>query len=258
MNIDFGRAAGDYAKHRAGFPDEFFERLLADDTVRRGDVVLDLGTGTGTVARGLALRGCEVTGLDPSAPLLAQATERDQAAGVRIKQVRARVENAEFPPASFDVITAGQCWHWFDRPRAAALTRSWLRPGGRLVIAHFDWVPLADNMVQATERLILAFNPGWTLHSGSGLYPAWLKDAAEAGFVDLRTCSFDIDVAYSHEDWRGRIRASAGIGASLDEAKVQRFDAELADLLAANHPVQPMAVPHRVWMLSAVAPSLLS
>jgi len=256
MTTDFGRTASDYARHRVGFPDAFFERLFADGSVRKGDVVLDLGTGTGTVARGLAMRGCEVTGLDHSAPLLAQAAELDRAAGVQVRQVRARVENADFAPASFDAITAGQCWHWFDRPRTAALVRKWLRPGGRLLIAHFDWVPLAGNVVQDTERLILACNPAWTLHSGSGLYPAWLKDVAEAGFGNLRTWSFDLDVPYTHADWRGRIRASAGIGATLDAAKVQRFDAELADMLAARHAAEPMAVPHRVWVLDAVAPGL--
>jgi len=111
-------------------------------------------------------------------------------------------------------------------------------------------------VVQDTERLILACNPAWTLHSGSGLYPAWLKDVAEAGFGNLRTWSFDLDVPYTHADWRGRIRASAGIGATLDAAKVQRFDAELADMLAARHAAEPMAVPHRVWVLDAVAPGL--
>ncbi|GAB2559648.1 class I SAM-dependent methyltransferase [Rhodanobacter koreensis] len=258
MTIDFGRTASDYARHRAGFPEAFFERLFADGTVQKGNQVLDLGTGTGTVARGLAVRGCEVTGLDHSAPLLAEAAELDRAAGVQVKQVRARVENAEFPPASFDVITAGQCWHWFDRPRTAAQSRGWLKSGGRLVIAHFDWLPLNGNMVQDTERLILACNPGWTMHSGSGLYPAWLKDVAEAGFTDLRTYSFDIDVPYSHADWRGRIRASAGIGAVLDKARVERFDNELAAMLTARHAAEPMAVPHRVWVLSAVAPGLLA
>ena len=54
MDIDFGRTALDYGRHRAGFPDRFFERLFADRIVAAGDRVLDLGTGTGTVARGLA------------------------------------------------------------------------------------------------------------------------------------------------------------------------------------------------------------
>jgi SAM-dependent methyltransferase len=214
--IDFERTAGDYARHRTGFPEIFFERLLADGRVHAGDAVLDLGTGTGTVARGLALRGCEVTGLDHSAAPLAQAAEMDRAASVQVKQVRARVENADFEPASYDVVTAGQCWHSFERARSAALVRKWLRPGGRFVIAHFDWVPLNGNMVQDTERLILACNAGWTMHS-----------------------------------------ASAGVGDSLDEARVHRFDAELANMLATRHVSEPMAVPHRLWVLSTIVSGLL-
>jgi SAM-dependent methyltransferase len=252
MNIDFGRTAADYARHRAGFPDAFFERLLQDE-VRAGDRVLDLGSGTGTVARGLALRGCEVTALDPSAELLAQARELDQRAGVSIHQVVSRVEDAHFLPDSFEVVIAGQCWHWFERPEAARRARQWLIPGGKLVIAHFDWLPLAGNMVEDTESLIEAWNPGWKMGGGSGLYPAWLKDVREAGFTGLRTFSFDLDVPYNHEDWRGRIRASAGVGASLDAEAVQRFDAELATLLAERHARQPMQVPHRVWAMIADA-----
>lgn len=254
MQVDFGKAAGDYAQHRVGFPDAFFQRLFDERLARPGELALDLGTGTGTVARGLALRGCAVTALDPSEALLAQAAELDRVAGVQNRQVHARVEEAEFPAASFDLVTAGQCWHWFDRPRAAALTRRWLRPGGRLVIAHFDWLTLTGNVVEDTEALIRRHNPAWNLGGGSGLYPAWLTDVREAGFQDVRTFSFDIDVPYSHVGWRGRIRASAGVGASLAPAAVERFDAELAALLAERHPQEPMAVPHCVWVVSAVAP----
>jgi SAM-dependent methyltransferase len=254
MQVDFGKTAGDYARHRVGFPDAFFTRLFDEGLARPGESALDLGTGTGTVARGLALRGCAVTGLDPSAALLAQAAALDRAAGVQVRQVRSTVEAADFAPASFDLLTAGQCWHWFDRPRAAALARRWLRPGGRLVIAHFDWLPLAGNMVEDTERLIRAHNPAWHLGGNSGLYPAWLKEVRETGFGDVRTFSFDMVVPYSHADWRGRIRASAGVGASLEPAAVERFDAELGALLTERHPAEPMAVPHCVWGLSAVAP----
>src|SRR6202161_4415014 len=80
--IDFGKTAGDYAKHRAGFPDAFFERLAKIDVITAGKKALDLGTGTGTVARGLATRGLEVTGLDKSIPLMEQAKQIDREAGV--------------------------------------------------------------------------------------------------------------------------------------------------------------------------------
>jgi hypothetical protein len=55
MNIDFGRTAGDSGRHRAGFPDSMFERLTQYGVGLRGQRVVDVGTGTGTVARGFAL-----------------------------------------------------------------------------------------------------------------------------------------------------------------------------------------------------------
>ena len=57
MGVDFGKTAFDYARYRVGFPDRFFDRQFETKVVSKGDRVLDLGTATGTVARGLAQRG---------------------------------------------------------------------------------------------------------------------------------------------------------------------------------------------------------
>ena len=76
MKADFGRTAGDYSRHRAGFPDTFFERLFSEGHVHQGDAALD--PGTGTVAWDLTLPVCDVTALDRSAPLLAEAAELDR------------------------------------------------------------------------------------------------------------------------------------------------------------------------------------
>ena len=61
MQVDFGRTAADYARHRAGFPEELFERLVARGIGRAGQRVLDLGSGTGSLglALGLLVRATE-------------------------------------------------------------------------------------------------------------------------------------------------------------------------------------------------------
>lgn len=253
QEVDFGRTAADYTAHRAGFPPAFFDLLAARRLVAAPSRALDLGTGTGTLARGLARMGLTVTWLDPSPELMAEAARLDAAEGLSVAHVRGRAEELPFADAGFDLVTAGQCWHWFDRPRAAAQAARVLRPGGRLVIAHFDWLPLPGTVVAATEALILEHNPAWAGAGGSGIYPDWLADMAEAGFAGLETASFDIAQPYSHAAWRGRIRASAGIAASLPADKVAAFDAALAGLLDRDYPDDPLIVPHRVWLATGVA-----
>jgi len=254
MDVDFGRTASDYARHRAGFPDRFFERLFAAGFVKPADRVLDLGTGTGTVARGLAKRGCTVTGLDRSRALLEQAEALDREAGVEIHYVLATAEDTGLPAYTFDAVTAGQCWHWFDRPRAALEARRLLAHGGRLVIAHFDWLPLPGNVVEATENLVRAHNPSWSWHGGAGVHPFWFADLSSAGFVEIESFSFDVSVPYSHEAWLGRIRASAGVGASLAPDAIGRFDAAHRELLARDFPAEPLQIPHRVFAVTGRSP----
>jgi SAM-dependent methyltransferase len=258
VEIDFGKTSSDYGRYRAGFPERFFDRLFEDYYVRQHDHVLDLGTGTGTVARGLAARGCLVTGLDPSPQLIEEAKHADAAANLKIDYILARAEDTGLPSGSFEVVTAGQCWHWFDRARAASEAWSLLKSGGTLIIAHFDWLPLPGNVVEATEQLILAHNPSWTGGAsnggsgagGAGIHPLWLTDVATAGFKNIETFSFDVDVPYRSDGWRGRIRASAGITASLTPEAVEIFDGELASLLATRFPNEPLAIPHRVWAVT--------
>ena len=254
MGVDFGKTARDYAAHRAGFPKELFDRLAAMGIGRSGQRLLDLGTGTGTLARGFARRGVSVVGVDPSEPMLVEARRMAKDEGVRVDYRVGRAEDIDVPDDAFDVVTAGQCWHWFDRPAAAAECMRVLVAGGALAICYFDWLPMPGNVVAATEALILEHNPEWPLSGGLGMYPLWTLDVAAAGFTGLETFSFDVDVPYSHEAWRGRIRASAGVAASLPPDAVAAFDGEFGALLQRDFPGQPLAVPHRVWALVARTP----
>lgn len=254
MKADFGPTADDYARHRAVFPDSLFERLIAFRVGLRGQTVVDLGTGTGALARGFARNGCRVIGVDPSAEMLERARWLDEQAGVAIEYQTGRAEETGLEGDSADVVSAGQCWHWFDGAHALRESERLLKPEGHLLIAHFDWLPLAGNLVEATERLIATHNPAWSFAGGTGIYPRWFRDLAEGGFRDLKSFTYDVDVPYMPEDWRGRIRASAGVGGTLPPDAVSRFDRDLRDLLEQQFPGRPLSVPHRVFGLVAKPP----
>ncbi|QSQ11541.1 class I SAM-dependent methyltransferase [Myxococcus landrumensis] len=258
MTVDFGRTSTDYTRHRAGFPDSFFDRLVRENVLRPGLRTVDVGTGTGVVARGLARKGCSVIGLDVSASMLEGARQLATEARLSIDFREAPAESTGLPSASFDLVTAGQCWHWFDRPAAAREAARLLVPGGRLIIAHLDWLPMPGNVVEATDALMNASNPNPPDHArfgcGVGLYPQWLSDVTDAGFTPLETFSYDVLIPYTHEAWRGRCRASAFVGATLPPAEVERFDQTLARILAERFPQPVLDIPHRVFALLATRP----
>jgi SAM-dependent methyltransferase len=238
--VDFGPSAADYARHRKGFPPSFFARLpLAGD-------VLDLGSGTGTLARGYLERGARAVALDLSGAMLREAIDLPC-------RVVARAEACPFAAATFDAVVAGQCWHWFDGPAVASECRRLLRPAGLLAIAHYDYLALGDNVAAATERLILEFNPGWAMPGSDGIYDRWRPHLEGAGFRGVRSVHYDEDASYSHEAWRGRIRACNGVLALDDARQIQKLDRTLAELLVRRFP-EPLTVPHRIFVISGRRP----
>jgi SAM-dependent methyltransferase len=249
MTTNFGATAEDYAKFRAGFPDSLFDRLAALGIGASGETIVDVGTGTGTLARGFALRGCKVIGIDPDDRLLNQARRLDGAASVAIDYKIGYAETIPLGDGVADVVTAGQCWHWFDGPAAANEISRVTRPNGRVVVAYFSWLPLPGNVVEATEHLILKHNPNWRFGGMNGVDFSSLPHLYAAGFSGFETFSYDMDVAYSPEAWRGRIRASAGVGASLAPNEIEAFDAEHARLLEEEFSGALLQVPHRVFAI---------
>lgn len=251
-STNFGAAASDYATHRAGFPDSLFDRLATLGVGVNGERVADVGAGTGTLGRGFARRGCRVTAIDPDARMLEQGRRLNAEAGVVIEEQVGTAEALPFDNGALDIVAAGQCWHWFDPLSAAREFARVTRPGGRVVIAHFDWLPLPGNVVEATEALIVARNPAWRMGGGNGIHVESLPFLTAAGFGSFEVFAYDLGVVYTPEAWRGRIRASAGVGASLSADAVRAFDAALERILAERFPGPSLAVPHRVFTLVGV------
>lgn len=253
--VDFGRTAEDYGRHRAGLPRRFLEALAELIEPLAGRAVLDVGSGTGAAARPLAAAGARVVALDPSLSLLAEQRRLVRAAGLAVRLVAGRAEAPGLKARSFDLIVAVQCWHWLDPAAAMAALARVLVPGGLLVLASHDWLPLPGNVVEATEELVRTHSPTWRLGGGDGLHPEYARDLRAGGFELAADLVHDEPVPYSHAAWRGRMRASAGIGATLPPAGVEGFDRDLAALLAARFSAEPLAVPHRLHLVAGRRPA---
>lgn len=254
--VDFGRHSEDYAEHRPGFPPSFHRRIDALAPIG-GSRSLDLATGPGTIALELAARGSSVVGVDVSVEQVATARRLAKERGLEgeARFVVATAEATGLDAGSFDLATAGQCWHWFDGPAAMEEARRVLRPGGALAIAYFSYLPEHSPVARDTEDLILEFNPTWSMAGSTGMFPDLVDEVIRGGFDLVEQFCYDHDEEFTHARWRGRIRTCNGVGSGgLSPSEVARFDDALKRLLSETYP-DPVVVEHRVWCVVARKPS---
>jgi ubiquinone/menaquinone biosynthesis C-methylase UbiE len=119
-------------------------RLLVDQVApRAGDRVLDVGSGTGSLAIELKRRypGADVVGLDPDPRALAMARRKAERASLSIRFDRGFADALPYPDASFERVTCSLMFHHLspaDKERALREVRRVLRTGGRFHMLDFD------------------------------------------------------------------------------------------------------------------------
>lgn len=156
--LSFGAQADAYSKFRPGYSREVVEWLLGHPAPGRHIDVLDLATGTGQLAAAASALGHRVTAVEPDAAM------RARAASVLgdVPLLAGTAEQLPLEDASFDVVTVGTAWHWFDESAAAREIARVLRPHGQLSVVwnlrddRVPWVAAFDDIVDGQDRVLRA------------------------------------------------------------------------------------------------------
>jgi SAM-dependent methyltransferase len=152
----FGPLAGTYRAFRPEWPEAVFATVFARVPPPRRRA-LDLGAGTGLVAHRLAREFDEVEALEPDARMLA---ELEPAPG--LQTVNARAEDARLAPGSFQLVTAGNAFHWMDGETVLARVAQWLAPSGTLALFRYDPPHAAEGPIGPLLRH--EFEVTWRAH----------------------------------------------------------------------------------------------
>lgn len=130
----FDAWAGDYDRYRPTYPDELFDAIAQRLPIPRQPHVVDLGAGTGRASLAMAALGWRVTAVEPGKPMLDVLRGRASNEGLLVSTVQASAEETGLDPASADLVTAAQAFHWFDQDRALQEAARILKPGGGLAL----------------------------------------------------------------------------------------------------------------------------
>lgn len=245
--FDWGRTSADYARFRDIYPDIFYEKIAGRGLCLEGQKVLDLGTGTGVLPRNMYHYGAQWYGTDISENQILQAEMLSARQGMKVQYQAVAAEEIDFPDQTFDVITACQCFWYFDHEKITPNLYRMLKENGRLLLLYMAWLPFEDRIAGESEKLVLKFNPTWT-GAGERRKPISAPDCIYDRFEMVYHEEYDVEVPFTRETWHGRMKACRGVGASLSPEEIAKWEKEHEKLLQETAPEEFM-VKHYAAML---------
>ena len=224
QTFDFGKTSFAYAAYRDIYPQALDDRLRALGVAAAGTRWLDLGTGTGVLPKNMYRTDADITGADISAEQISFAKNEAAVNGWRINYIVSPAESTGLPDNSFDVITAAQCFFYFDREKMRTELRRLIKPGGRFIKIFMDW-DAQDPIAGESASLVRKWNPAW----GSGR--AALADMEDDLFTDRHAESFYADIPFTRQSWHGRMLACRGTMASMDAETLAKWEEDHKEFL---------------------------
>jgi SAM-dependent methyltransferase len=253
----FDAWAAEYDRYRPTYPDALFGRISRVLDLPQTPQVADLGAGTGRASVAMASLGWRVTAVEPGGPMLAVLQQRAREGGLPIESVQATAEATNLDAAAFDLATAAQAFHWFDKTAALREMARIVRPGGGIAlfwnVRDEERSPFVADYHRVLDRVGGAAE-GKYLHAGRSSGGSSTREALEAadGFGAPELHELQHELPATANEFIGMAFTASYIRA-LDEAAQERFRAETLELLArhGHRGDERFTVPYRIDLWTA-------
>lgn len=236
----FAGAAWYYAHYRPGYPDSFFQHVIARFALDGTTRLLDLGCGTGQLALPLAPHVAAVVGMDPDPEMLAEAAA--QAALMEIRNVRwvrgsdRDLDRLAGDLGNFRVVTMGRSFHWMDQNATLRSLDGMIDGGGGIVLAGEDeriW-----NVPGAWQEAVRGVIQRWlgpTRRAGSGTYAppedSFEHALARSAFARVERYAVTYQRAVTVDDLIGYLYSTSYCSPAFLGDKRDSFEADLRQTL---------------------------
>lgn len=249
----FDAWAGEYDRYRPGYPDELFFTIAERLSLPQPPLVVDLGAGTGRASLAMAELGWRVTAVEPGRPMLDVLLRRATDDGLIVATVQANAESTGLDPASVDLVTAAQAFHWFDQPRALSEMARITKPGGGVAL-FWNVRDAGRSPFLAAYAELLKSATDTTEDPGIGRYESGGRDetrralAASAAFESSELVQLQHEVLMTPEEFMGMAFTASYVRVGLTPDAQSQFHADLKRLLELHgHGAdQAFPVPYRV------------
>lgn len=151
--LRFTDRVDNYVKARPGYPAEVIALLERQCGLTRASTVVDVGCGTGFLAKLFCEYGCRIIGVEPNAAMR-DAGRRHLSGYSNFEMMEGTAETLPLPGTSVDFITAGQAFHWFNQKEARHEFMRILKPNGWSVLVWNDREYSGSKFAEAYEALL--------------------------------------------------------------------------------------------------------